>query len=88
MGVNSGTALVGSSRFESARGARWTFTATGPVTNVAARLVDRAAAGQIVIGPETALRLGDAYRLESLGAENFKNVSDAVEIHRVLGAAT
>ena len=88
MGVNSGTALVGSSRFESARGARWTFTATGPVTNVAARLVDRAAAGQIVIGPETALRFGDAYRLESLGAENFKNVSDAVEIHRVLGAAT
>ena len=39
MGVNSGRALVGSTRFEGTRGTRWTFTASGPVTNLAARLV-------------------------------------------------
>ena len=88
MGLNSGNALVGSSRFEGARGTRWTFTASGPVTNVAARLVDRADAGQIVVGPETARRLGGAYRLESLGIETFKNVADPFEIHLVLGVAT
>ena len=64
IGVNSGSALVGSSRFEGARGTRWTFTALGPVTNLTARLVDTAVAGQIVVGPETARRLGDAYRLD------------------------
>ena len=32
MGINSGVALVGSTRFEGLRGTRWTFTASGPVT--------------------------------------------------------
>src|SRR5204863_7091678 len=48
MGLNSGLALVGSSRFEGLRGARWTFTASGPVTNLAARLAGTAEAGQIL----------------------------------------
>ena len=88
MGLNSGVALVGSTRFEGLRGTRWTFTASGPVTNLAARLAGVAAAGQILVGPETVQRLGDRYRLDSLGRERLKNVAEAVEIHRVLGLSS
>ncbi|MBI3303296.1 MAG: response regulator [Deltaproteobacteria bacterium] len=85
MGLNSGIALVGSTRFEGLRGTRWTFTASGPVTNLAARLAGIAEAGQILVGPETVRRLGDRYRLERLGCELLKNIAETVEIHHVLG---
>ena len=85
MGLNSGTALVGSTRFEGVRGTRWTFTANGPVTNLAARLASIAEAGQVLVGPETVRRLGQRYRWESLGRERLKNIAEAVEISRVLG---
>jgi class 3 adenylate cyclase len=75
---------VGSTRFEGARGTRWTFTASGSVTNLAARLAGAAEMGQILVGPETALRLGDHYRLEELGYKRFKNITEAIDIYRVL----
>jgi DNA-binding response OmpR family regulator len=37
MGVNSGSALVGPTRYQGRRGVRWVFTADGPVINIAAR---------------------------------------------------
>ena len=85
MGVNSGMALVGSTRFEGVRGTRWTFTASGPVTNLAARLAAAAEPGQILAGPETVRRLRDRYRLESLGPQQLKNILGDIETHRVLG---
>jgi len=85
MGLNSGLALVGSSRFEGLRGARWTFTASGAVTNLAARLASMAEAGQILVGPETARRLQGRYQLTRLGREHLKNLADAVDVYRVLG---
>lgn len=86
MGINSGIALVGSTRFEGLRGTRWTFTASGPVTNLAARLAGAAEAGQILAGPETVRRLGARYRLEKLGRERLKNITEPIDIHRLLGA--
>ena len=85
VGVNSGPALVGSTRFEGLRGTRWTFTASGPVTNLAARLAAAAGEGQVVTGPETARRLGVHYRLAKLGRERLKNISEAIELYHVLG---
>jgi DNA-binding response OmpR family regulator len=85
MGVNSGMALVGSTRFEGLRGTRWTFTASGPVTNLAARLANIAGAGQILAGPETVRRLGDRYQLERLGHEYLKNIGEGIDLHWVLG---
>jgi DNA-binding response OmpR family regulator len=85
IGVNSGTALVGSTRFEGVRGARWTFTASGSVTNLAARLAGAAGPGQILTGPETARRLRDRYALEPLGRERLKNLAEAIEVYRILG---
>jgi adenylate cyclase len=86
MGINSGIALVGSSQFEGLRGTRWTFTASGPVTNLAARLAALAAAGQILAGPETVRRLGDRYRVERLGHDHLKNIEAAIDLYRILGA--
>ncbi len=85
MGINSGPCLVGSSRFEGVAGTRWTFTASGPVTNVAARIGASATGGQVLIGPETAGRLGAGWRLETLGPQRFKNVSEPVEVFEVQG---
>jgi CheY-like chemotaxis protein len=85
MGLNSGLALVGSTRFEGQRGTRWTFTASGPVTNLAARLASTAEAGQLLVGLETTRRLGERYRLARLGRERLKNLAEAVDIYRVLG---
>jgi class 3 adenylate cyclase len=87
MGLNSGLALVGSTRFEGVRGTRWTFTASGPVTNLAARLAATAEAGQLLVGPETVRRLGDGYHLERLGLVSLKNLDEVVEVCRVLAPA-
>lgn len=84
MGLSSGQALVGSTRFEGHRGTLWTFTARGPVTNFAARLGAAAGAGTILVGPETAERIGGYFSLEALGPQVFKNL-DAVEVYRLLG---
>lgn len=85
MGLNSGTALVGSTRFEGVRGTRWTFTASGPVTNLASRLAGAAEAGQILVGPETARRIADRYELEDLGLRELKNIATPVQVYRVVG---
>lgn len=85
MGINSGIALVGSTRFEGRRGARWTFTASGPVTNLAARLAAAAGPGQILSGPDTVRRLGDRYQVERLGRDRLKNIAEAVDLYQVLG---
>jgi len=56
MGINSGIALLGMTRLEGLLQTRMTYTATGPVTNLAARLASYAEGGDILIG-ETTLHL-------------------------------
>jgi DNA-binding response OmpR family regulator len=85
MGVNSGKALVGSTKIEGRRGTRWVFTASGPMINLAARLAGIAQAGQLVVGPDTARHLGDRYRLEPIGVRRLKNIAEPVDLHLVLG---
>jgi DNA-binding response OmpR family regulator len=87
MGINSGAALVGSTCFDGLRGSRWTFTASGPVTNMAARLAGMAVAGQVLAGPETVRRLAGRFRLEPVGRERLKNITDAIDVYRVVGRA-
>ena len=53
MGINSGRALVGMTRYRGRLYTRMTYTATGPVTNIAARLADYATGGDILIGEAT-----------------------------------
>jgi class 3 adenylate cyclase len=84
MGINTGEALVGATKLGGAGGQRWTFTATGPTTNVAARFAGSAQAGEIVVGPSTAERIRQHFVLESLGERSFKNVSQPIHVYRVI----
>jgi class 3 adenylate cyclase/HAMP domain-containing protein len=80
MGLNSGEALVGATQL----GSRWTFTASGPTTNLAARFAGAAEAGEIIVGPTTAERIRHHFVLESLGERTFKNVSQPVHAYRLI----
>src|SRR5574341_668474 len=84
MGVNTGEALVGATKLGTGAGQRWTFTATGSTTNVAARFAGSAQGGEIVVGPTTAERIRTHFVLESLGEKTFKNVSQPIRVYRVI----
>lgn len=85
IGLNSGTALVGSTRLGGQSGTRWTFTTRGLVTNLAARLSSFSEGGQILIGPQTAQRLGDAYRMQKLSHTQLKDIAEAIDIYSLVG---
>ena len=85
MGINSGRALVGAVKFESYTGSRWTYTARGMVTNIAARIAALATNGEILISTATAERVQDRTSLIPLGGFTLKNVSDTVEVFKVEG---
>jgi len=84
MGINTGPALLGATKLGAAGAQRWTFTATGPTTNVAARLAASAEGGEIVVGPVTAERIKGRFVLEALGEKSFKNVSQPLAVYRVI----
>jgi class 3 adenylate cyclase len=82
IGVNSGTAAVGATKIEGAAGTRWTYTASGPTTNIAARLAALAEGGCIVLSEETRRRLGEEFALEDLGPQSLKNLAHPVRAFR------
>jgi class 3 adenylate cyclase len=84
MGINTGEALVGATKLGGGAGQRWTFTASGSTTNVAARFAAFAQGGDIVVGPATAERIRQHFVLESLGEQMFKNVSQPIRVYRVI----
>lgn len=85
MGINTGTVLLGSRRIQGVAGARWTYTATGMVTNVSARLAAHAVRGQILIGQETAARVRGLAEIRDLGLVQFKNVAQPLPVFEVVG---
>jgi len=84
MGINTGQALLGATKLGGAGSQRWTFTATGPTTNLAARFAGSAQGGEIVVGPTTAERIKSRFVLEALGERTFKNVSQPLAVYRVI----
>ena len=84
VGVNSGVAAVGATKIEGRAGTRWTYTATGPVTNLAARLAAVGEDDAVHIGPETGRRLGAGFVLEDVGEQRLKNVEEPVRVFRVV----
>jgi class 3 adenylate cyclase/HAMP domain-containing protein len=84
MGINTGEALVGATKLGGAGAQRWTFTATGPVTNQAARFAGFAQGGEIIVGPKTAERIRGVFVLEALGPKSFKNVSEPIPVFRLI----
>jgi len=83
MGINSGSAYVGAAKFDSYTGSRWTYTARGSITNVAARIGAQAKGGKVFLSHTTAARVKDQFTLSPLGKFNLKNVSEEVEIFEI-----
>jgi class 3 adenylate cyclase len=84
MGINSGVASVGMTKFLGAAGTRMTFTARGPVTNLAARIASAATEGDILVGPQTAARIENEILLFDRGLMNFKNVKEEVRVYSLI----
>ncbi|MFH1351919.1 MAG: adenylate/guanylate cyclase domain-containing protein [Pseudomonadota bacterium] len=84
MGINSGVISLGMTQFHGAAGTRMTFTASGPVTNLAARIASAAEEGDILVGPETAERIKDEINLYDLGLMIFKNVKHEVRVYSLV----
>ncbi|MDX1431095.1 MAG: response regulator [Gammaproteobacteria bacterium] len=84
IGINSGIALIGPTKYEGASGVRWVYTALGPAVNLAARIAGVADGGMICVGPETERRLGGRFETQALGRRQLKNVRDEVMIHQVV----
>jgi class 3 adenylate cyclase len=80
MGINSGEALVGAAKFETYSGSRWTYTARGNLTNVAARIGAQATGGSIYLSRTTADRVKGHFSPVPKGKFKLKNVSEEVEI--------
>lgn len=80
VGINSGVASVGMTRFQGSAGTRTTFTATGPTTNLASRIASAAIGGDILIGPETARRVQNEFSIRDKGIRHFKNMREPVRV--------
>jgi class 3 adenylate cyclase len=83
IGINSGPAALGATKIEGRAGTRWTYTASGMTTNIAARLAAVAQGGEIVVSEATLARLGGDVHAEDLGERALKNVERPMRVYRL-----
>ncbi|MCF8034775.1 MAG: adenylate/guanylate cyclase domain-containing protein [Desulfarculaceae bacterium] len=84
IGINSGQALVGPSRFAGRQAARMTYTASGAVTNLAARLADLATHGDILISDQTRELTKHLWQAHPKGRHPIKGLDQPVEVWSLL----
>lgn len=87
IGISTGEVYLGSTKMRGAERTRWTFTASGPVTILAARLSEYGDRGQVLVGEETARRIKQDFALGSLGKVTLKNMENPGEVYEVLGTS-
>jgi predicted ATPase/class 3 adenylate cyclase len=79
IGVNSGLALVGPKD----AGAFHTYAASGPVANLAARIMAFCSDGSVLVSEDTARRVSGRFELAPLSPEVFKGISTPQHLCRV-----
>jgi len=84
MGIHCGTALVGMTRFKGSIGTRMTYTASGNVTNLAARLAALARGGDILIADETQKHINGLWPVFDRGTSVLKGFEKPVHIYSLL----
>lgn len=84
IGIAQGFATIGAIGFEG----RWDYGAIGTVTNLAARLCNEAAAGQLFISAKVATAVEGLVEAEDVGAISLKGLSRPVRIWNVRGLIT
>jgi class 3 adenylate cyclase len=88
MGINSGVALLGMTVFKGSLDTRMTYTASGPVTNLAARLADVAEGGDILIGETTREMIEGLWPIHDRGRVHLKGIDEPLRIYSLLKKAT
>jgi class 3 adenylate cyclase len=83
VGVASGVATIGAKRLEGRTETRWTWTATGSVTNLAARLVQAGEGSDVLLSNETMQRIAGQWDTTPIGVRRFKGFDHAVAIFRL-----
>jgi GAF domain-containing protein len=83
VGISLGYATVGMV----GAGGRHDYTASGTAVNLAARLCDEAADGEILLSPRAAIAVEGVWSVESRGARSLKGIREPVEMFGVTGAA-
>jgi class 3 adenylate cyclase len=81
IGIAQGFATLGQIGF----GGRFDYSAIGMVTNIASRLCQAAADGQILVTPRIAVAVGEAAIVEEIGALHLKGMSRALEVANITG---
>jgi class 3 adenylate cyclase len=83
VGINTGPALLGATKIEGRAGTRWTYTASGMTTNLAARLAAQAAAGEVLLSESTLARFPDGLPVDDMGTREVKTVDRLVRLFRL-----
>ncbi|MFP4650255.1 MAG: adenylate/guanylate cyclase domain-containing protein [Desulfobacterales bacterium] len=86
MGINTGEALLGMTRLEGTLSTRMTYTASGPVTNLAARLAEHAQGGDILFGRRTRDMIENLWPVYDRGKVRLKGMDEPVEIYSLFNS--
>lgn len=84
IGINSGLVLIGATTIKGTAGEHHTYTASGSVTNLAARLCELGVEGEICVSAATANFVGRAFKLDGPRMTTFKNVHLPIPIYRAI----
>ena len=77
---------MGSTRFTGIAGERWTYTASGAVTNIAARVCSVSKGGEILVTDATARHIESRFKLGPVREQLLKNVSRPIPVQEVMVA--
>ena len=84
IGIETGSAMMGSTRFHGVVSSRWTYTAYGMVVNLASRIGKLATNGRIYVSEKVAQTVQSEVVTRFIGQHNLKNVSDAMPVWEIV----
>lgn len=84
LGISSGEGYLGVTKMKDPNIERWTFTVSGFVTILAARIGDLSHKSQLYICPQTYKMVCDHFECKSLGSYKLKNVSKKLSLFHVI----
>lgn len=87
LGINTGQVLLGATMMKGTVGERFTYTASGMVTNIASRLCDLGNKGEIHLSDTTAQMVQDDFTLSGPHERHLKHIGGPVRIYTIVGSA-
>jgi class 3 adenylate cyclase len=88
LSINTGQGLLGATMMKGTVGERFTYTASGMVTNIASRLCDLGNTGEIHLSDATAHMVQEDFALSGPQERHLKHIGGPVRIYTVVGSAS